>query len=630
MLKLRRLTPIFVAALSLPLGAQVFDNTGNNLLNGTYYFREVIYNLNTQLYAVVYGNISFTGNGSYSIFDAMEADTSSGQLTSYAVSGTYTISASGYGFLSNQLLGSPTYGMVSNGIFVGSTTESGYNDVFIAAPVNGQNTGTLQGSYTMAYMHPLIPADAVVQLTANGGGNIGNVSVGYYQTASTPTNQSISGVKYFVSNNAFVVTYPTNSNNLISGTEYLYSTPDGSFVFGGNPEDFDMVVGVRNGSAGNNFGGLYYAAGIDEDTSELAEDEVGLDTYYGSFNASNGVVIGHERIQANNTSAYGYTFDDSYPTGTNGTYNDAFTSAQYFGGNGGAIRIGVGIGPSLSLSVAVQAPTFGGSGVYLNPAGVVNAASNAPFTAGLSPGEFITLYGTNLGPSTLQFASTVPFPTKLGGVQVLINNSPVPLYYVSANQISAIVPFEITSAVAQIQVTYNGATSNAVTELVNLTTPGVFTNDPVGGIGYSAALHPDYSLVTPESPAQVGETIAVYMTGLGTVFPSVADGAAATGTTTTSNAITADINGVTATVTYAGLAPGFVGLYQVNVQIPSGVSSGDNYLDIGGPDSYASEALISIGDTGLSAQARPTRPDVLRRRSASLHPLQRKTLLGVK
>jgi uncharacterized protein (TIGR03437 family) len=629
MLKLRRLTPIFVAALGLPLGAQVFDNTGNNLLNGTYYFREVIYNLNTQLYAVAYGNISFTGTGSYSISGAMEGDTNSGQLSPFQPpNGTYTISASGYGFISNQILGGSTYGMVSNGIFVGSTTESGYNDLFIAAPVNGQSTSTLQGSYTMAYIHPLVPVDAVLQMSANGGGTIGTVNVSAYQTSSTPTNQSISGVKYIVSNNAFVVTYPNSSSNLITGAEYLYSTPDGSFVFGGNPEDFDMVVGVRNGSTGNNFGGLYYAAGLDEDVSQLASGSVGLDTYYGSFNASNGIVVGHERLQSD-SSAYGYTFDDSYPQGTNGSYMDAFTSSQYIGGNGGAVRIGVGIGPSLSLSVALQAPTFGGSGVYLNPAGVVNAASNAPFTAGLSPGEFITLYGTNLGPSTLQFASTVPFPIKLGGVQVLINNSPVPIYYVSANQISAIVPFEITSAVAQVQVTYNGATSNAVTELVNLTTPGVFTNDPVGGIGYSAALHPDYSLVTPESPAQVGETIAVYMTGLGTVFPSVADGAAAPGTTTTSNAITADISGTAANVTYMGLAPGYVGLYQLNVQIPSGVTAGDNYLDISGPDSYASEALISIGSTGLSAQARPTRPAVLHRRNSSLHPLQRKTLRSI-
>jgi len=306
---------------------------------------------------------------------------------------------------------------------------------------------------------------------------------------------------------------------------------------------------------------------------------------------------------------------------------DAFTSAQYFGGNGGAVRIGVGIGPSLSLSVAVQAPTFSGSGVYLNPTGVVNAASSAPFTAGVARGELITLFGTNIGPSRLQVASTLPFPTTLGGVQVMIDNVLAPIYYVSANQVSVIAAYENTSAVAQIQVINNGTPSNAVTEFVNLTAPGVFTN-PIGGVGYAAALHQNYSLVSTASPAQVGETISVFLTGLGDVFPSIPDGSAGPSSTLsmTSNPITADINGTTATVTYAGLAPGLAGLYQVNLQIPSGVSAGDNYLDISGPDSYASEALISIGSSGLSAQARPTRSDALHRRTSSLHPLQRKTL----
>jgi uncharacterized protein (TIGR03437 family) len=133
-----------------------------------------------------------------------------------------------------------------------------------------------------------------------------------------------------------------------------------------------------------------------------------------------------------------------------------------------------------------------------------------------------------------------------------------------------------------------------VTELVNLTTPGVFTN-PAGGIGYAAAEHTaDFSLVTPAHPAQPGETIAAYVTGLGDVFPSVSDGSPGV-SSATSNTITAFVSGTAATVGYAGLAPTLVGLYQVNVTIPTGLTAGDNYLDIAGPDSYTTEALISIG-----------------------------------
>jgi uncharacterized protein (TIGR03437 family) len=609
-------------ASSWPVAAQqVFDNTGNNLLTGTYYFREVIFDLSTGLSAVAYGNIAFSGTGTYTI-SAVEGDTNSGSLQNFSTTGTYSISASGYGFLSNQILGSPIFGLFSNGIFIGSSTESGFNDLFIAAPVASQNAGTLQGSYSLAYISPLVPFDALLQMTPNGAGTIGTVSVSAYQTTATPINQSISGVKYIVSNNAFVLTFPTSQTNAITGQEYLYSSPDGSFVFGGSPQDFDMFVGVRTGTPGTNFGGLYYHAGLDEDTTQLASNTVGIDSYYGSFNANNGVVVGHKRLLTNSV-VFGYTYDDSYPQNSNGTYNDTFTTQNYVGGNGGAVRIGVGIGPSLGISVAVQAPNFSGSGVYLNPVGVVNAASSAPFTAGISRGEFITLVGTNIGPARLQVAPGIPFPTTLGGVQVMINNVAAPIYYVTANQISALVPYATTSSVAQIQVINNGVPSNAVTEFVNLTTPGVFTQ-PAGGIGYAKALHQDFTLVSPDKPAQIGETIAVFLTGLGDVFPSIPDGAAAPSTSlnNTTNTITADVSGVPATVVFAGLAPGLAGLYQVNVTIPTGVTAGDRFLDIGGPDSFTTESLISIAGATSNSLASPTRSEILQRRSPSQHPFQ--------
>jgi uncharacterized protein (TIGR03437 family) len=398
----------------------------------------------------------------------------------------------------------------------------------------------------------------------------------------------------------------------------LYASPDGSFVFGGSPGDFDMFVGVRNGSSGTNFGGLYYQAGIDEDASQLAANVVGFDSYYGSFSANNGVVVSHQRLLGNGVS-YSYTFQDSYAQNSNGTYDDKFTSAKYFGGSGGAVRIGLGVGPFLSISVAVQAPAFSGSGVYLNPAGVVNSASSAPFTAGVARGELITLVGNNLGPDTLQVASTVPFPTTLGNVQVLVNNVPAPIYYVSPNQVAALVPYQTTASVAQIKVVNNGVASNTVTELVNLTAPGVFTQ-PAGGLGYAAALHTDFSPVTPSSPAQPGETIAVFVTGLGDVFPGIPDGSAGPSPdfSTATNAITADVNGVAANVTYKGLAPGLAGLYQVNIEIPTGLTAGDNFLDVSGPDSYASEALIPIGGGSASPAARAVQRSPARHATPSI------------
>jgi hypothetical protein len=106
------------------------------------------------------------------------------------------------------------------------------------------------------------------------------------------------------------------------------------------------------------------------------------------------------------------------------------------------------------------------------------------------------------------------------------------------------------------------------------------------------------------------------LTGLGAVSPGIADGAAGPVSTLSeaTNTITADIDGTAATITYSGLAPQLAGLYQVNVTVPSGLTAGDNFLDIGGPDSYTSEVLISISATAAanSPVVRPVVPQVVR------------------
>jgi uncharacterized protein (TIGR03437 family) len=607
---------------SVPGAAQVWDPTGNSQLNGTYYFREVLYPIGDQAGDLsdgvsVYGGITFSGTGTYSITSTSGAnlyDASQGATAPFTSSGTYSIGAGGFGFINftNSVLGiSYTIKvLVSNGLLVGSSTDNSYNvnELFLATPIASPNltASAFKGSYTLVYFNPvsnsiLSAYDALVQLSANGGGGIGSANVtGYVGTGgSSSFAQNISGVTYTFSGGAAVVKFPNSNSNAVVGTQYLYFSPDQNFVFGGSPTNADMFVGVRTGSPAN-FGGFYYQAGLDIDESTAASGYGTLDSYFGSFSASNGFIVDHERLASPFYAAtYDYTFADYYSSG--GTFTNTDTSTQYIVGNGG-VRVGFGLGPFLGLAVAVPAPSFTPSaGPYISPNGIVNAASSAPFTASLSPGELITLYGSNLAPST-QVASSAPFPNKLNGVQVLINNIAAPIYVVSPTQVSAIVPYEITTPIAQVQLVNNNATSNALTMYVGLTSPGVFTS-PAGGLGDAAALHPDYSLVSPNNPAQIGETIAVYVTGLGAVFPGIADGAAGpTGQlATTTNAITVNVDGQAATVTYAGLAPQLAGLYQINFTVPSGVSTGEVALDISGPDSYSSEAAMAIG-SGSKAQ----------------------------
>jgi uncharacterized protein (TIGR03437 family) len=603
---------LILAAAVWPVTAQVWDNTGNHLLSGTYYFREVTFT--SAEASVVYGTIDFSG-GSYSInAQQLEGTEESEGLGAFSASGNYSISASGFGFISGPVIDSPIYGLVgANGVFIGSTTETNATDFFVAAPLNNQSAGTLQGSYSISYTDPTgslsenVPLGALVQMSSSGGGGIGNVNLTAYLDSSSPVTQTISGVNYTVSSNAYVVNFPNSNTALLQGQWYMYSTPDGSFVFGGSPQNFDMLVGVRNGS--ETFGGLYYTAGFITDDSQVVNTgNAPTYTSYGSFNAKNGVILAHQRVEDGGGDPYGLTFATNYPGGSGGSFTDNSRNIQFFGGTDGT-QVGVGLGPYPGISVSLRAPSVPASGVFLSPQGIVNTASYSPFTAGVSRGDFIILEGLNLGPSTIQYADVVPFPTVLGSVKVLINNIAAPICYASATQIAVIVPNEIPEgpgSVAQFQVINGLNSSNVVTEYVNETTPGIFTQEE-NGSGYAAALHPDGSLVTPSNPANIGEIVAVFMSGLGDVFPSLLDGAAAPTSphSTTANAITADISGTAATVTFSGLAPGFVGLYQVNLQIPDGVSAGDNVLGITGPDSYNSEALISIGGAGSITSPAP-------------------------
>jgi uncharacterized protein (TIGR03437 family) len=206
----------------------------------------------------------------------------------------------------------------------------------------------------------------------------------------------------------------------------------------------------------------------------------------------------------------------------------------------------------------------------------------------------------------------VPFPNNLAGVQVMINDVAAPIYYVSPTQISVVVPY-ITNpeSVAQIQVINNGSNSNVVTQFTGETSVGAFTNNPEGGIGYVAALHPDYSIVSTSNPAQIGETIAIFVAGMGPVNNQPADGTAASSTnlSTTTNTpyiYLTDSDGnqeQAGTPAYSGLAPGLAGLYQINFTMPTGLVTSPASIEIfSGVDSDTVEALIPFTTSTSSAK----------------------------
>ena len=157
----------------------------------------------------IHGNITFDGAGNYSFSGTVENSTANPAMSTLDATGSYSISGSGQGSISSIYTAfsiDPIVGLVSHGIFIGSTTETdeGFNDLFIAAPVGSEATNaTLNGAYTIAYIDPTYPGDALLTMTADGQGNIGTVNVTSYTGASTTaTTQSLGGVTYAFSNGA--------------------------------------------------------------------------------------------------------------------------------------------------------------------------------------------------------------------------------------------------------------------------------------------------------------------------------------------------------------------------------------------------------------------------------------------
>lgn len=639
-------------------GQTTVDSSGSSMLKGAYRFRQVaVLNVNTTTGApteicAAFGVITFDGVSSFTLQGGFIDNTISGgaaQNFPANLTGSYAIGSNGTGLLTspmNVILSNIyqtttqnyIYGAVAQGVFTGSDTEDGdVDDIFIAIPVSTPPTNS---TFTKAYTAGVLDftgassaamKNALFNLTPNGSGGLGTLTItgqAANQSAATIT-QTVTGATYnFATDGNASMTIPlpagtTAVNALFSGSKSMYVSSDGNFVLGWTNSGFDIFFGVSTltSSASNaTFRGTYFTSAL-EDTPTGN----GVDNYYGSIlsAAGNGSEIVHQRLEYFGYYAYDSVSDDATNLGSTGTT----TMPDYFGyqyafGDGGKAFVAIGTGGTFSLVAGTQAPVFTGSGTFLNPTGIYNSASYAPITASIAPGEMLTLFGTGMAPAgTSASAPAGPVPTLLGGVQVLFNNIPAPVFYVSPTQISAIVPYALspssTQFVATIQVNNNGILSNPVTMYLTDALPGVFTQNQ-SGIGLAAVLHNSTSaLVTESNPAQTGEYLQVYLTGLGTVTPTVANGALGP-VNPLSYADVFNANNLVfdfydpnsgafqpATVTFAGLAPNYAGLYQINVQVPTGVGPGDVYLYIQTDFASTSQVTVPVSTTsGAAVKAR--------------------------
>ncbi len=224
----------------------------------------------------------------------------------------------------------------------------------------------------------------------------------------------------------------------------------------------------------------------------------------------------------------------------------------------------------------------------LIPGGIVSAASLSP-RAPLAPGSIVSIFGARLSEGQ-SLATRLPLETQLAGTLVTIGGRPLPLLFASEGQINAMLPFDVpVNTRHQLIVRRGGSYTVPEAVVIAAAQPAIFTKDQ-NGKGQGIILDSQNRFAEPANPVRAGDAIVIYCSGLGLPDPPVPAGSGAPSSplATTVNPVTLTIGGVRANVFFAGLAPGFAGLYQVNAFVPQGVMPGSAVpvvLTVAGQDS---------------------------------------------
>jgi len=227
----------------------------------------------------------------------------------------------------------------------------------------------------------------------------------------------------------------------------------------------------------------------------------------------------------------------------------------------------------------------------LTPDGTLNIYN--PLSGGaLAPGTLVHIAGSGLA-GVSQSSSATTLPTNLNGTQAVVGGMLVPLSQVSPTQLTAQLPFELQPAMQyQLVVSANGALTTPITLQLAPTSPGVAADSA----GRVIATHVDGSAVSETSPAKPGEFIVLTGAGLGATDATVSDGAPGP-SSPLANALSqpsVTINGENAMVNFAGLQPGVIGMYQVNVQVPADAPDGDLTLVLSQDGNPANSTVLPV------------------------------------
>jgi uncharacterized protein (TIGR03437 family) len=257
-----------------------------------------------------------------------------------------------------------------------------------------------------------------------------------------------------------------------------------------------------------------------------------------------------------------------YPTGTQVSVtavpNNGYKFAHWQGALSGSVATG-----SLVLSSPQSVQADFATVPYIPPAGIQSVTGPTP-SGSVAPGSLISIYGQNLAPS-LQVGPTNPLAQSVNNVTVTVNNAVLPLVFVSPTQVSAQVPWELQPGAYTLVVHQVGQPDVPGNFTVVRDAPGVFTQANPQNLPLILALRSDGSVLSFSNPAQQGEQITIYATGLGPYTQPAVDGfpAAAGATDSVVDPVTINTDTAQLQPDFAGAAPGIVGVQVVQLTITS-------------------------------------------------------------
>jgi uncharacterized protein (TIGR03437 family) len=205
--------------------------------------------------------------------------------------------------------------------------------------------------------------------------------------------------------------------------------------------------------------------------------------------------------------------------------------------------------------------------------GVVNAADLTP---ALAPGSLVAVFGSNLSPTNAA-TSQIPLPTAIGESCLTVNGTAIPMLFASPSQINAQLPLHIGGRVPMTLYTPGGVSDDYYVNVTS-TAPAVFLSGTAGPLTDIPVVikASNLQLVTPTNPVHANDEIWIFATGLGVTSPEVPAGTAAPSAPPALAILAPDVRlgGVPLAVSYAGLTPGQVGVYQINARAPAKAPTG--------------------------------------------------------